>query len=185
EGLTSGEGIWLTLLVQTLFGKAPGLTLAYVAIAAAIMIWLASRVASRAEPTPRETISDVVLLLTAGLVLMSPNYAWYFLVLVPFIPLGAGAPAWALTLGAFLLYRPIFIPQNDLIWKTLATLPFLIALVVVRHTRATTSVQPTPTPVHPLGGKAIVSVVIPCLNEEDGIAAVVTEVLAQRADDVL
>ena len=48
------------------------------------------------------------MLLTAGLVLMSPNYAWYFLALVPFIPLGAGAPAWALTLGAFLLYRPIF-----------------------------------------------------------------------------
>ena len=79
-----------------------------------------------------EIIAGVIVLLTAGLVLMSPNYAWYFLALVPFIPLGAGVPAWALTLGAFLLYRPFFFAQgNDLIWKSLATLPFLIALAFV------------------------------------------------------
>src|SRR5207248_4043334 len=85
--------------------------------------------------TPREIVDAVIVLLTAGLVLLSPNYGWYFLALVPFIPLGAGATAWALTLGAFLLYRPIFIPHNDLVWKTLATLPFLIAFsfVVRRH----------------------------------------------------
>jgi hypothetical protein len=59
---------------------------------------------------------------------MSPNYAWYFLALVPFIPLGAGAPVFALTLGAFALYRPIFLPHNELLWKSLATLPFLVAL---------------------------------------------------------
>ena len=52
------------------------------------------------------------------------------LVLVPFIPLVAPpvqAPLWALTLGAFLLYRPLYLPHNDLTWKTLATLPFLLA----------------------------------------------------------
>jgi hypothetical protein len=56
-------------------------------------------------------------------------------VLVPFIPLGAGAPAWALTLGAFALYRPIFLPYNDLVWKTLATLPFLIAVFAMWRSR--------------------------------------------------
>jgi len=69
-------------------------------------------------------------LLTAGLFLMSPNYAWYFLALVPFIPLAtppAQAPIWALTLGGFLLYRPLYLPHNELIWKTLATLPFVLA----------------------------------------------------------
>jgi hypothetical protein len=185
EGLTSGEGIWLTLLLQTLFGKIPGLTAVYVVIAAAIMIWLALRAASRAEPTAHETISDVILLLTAGLVLMSPNYAWYFLALVPFIPLGAGVPAWALTLGAFLLYRPIFLPHNELVWKTLATLPFVIALVVVWRTRSPPSVLPAAAPPRPLGGKAVVSVVIPCLNEQDAIAGVVRDVLAQGADEVV
>jgi hypothetical protein len=183
EGLTSGEGIWLTLLLQTLFGKIPGLTAAYAVIAAAIMVWLALRVASRTEPTPRETIADIILLLTTGLILMSPNYAWYFVALVPFIPLGAGAPAWALTLGAFFLYRPIFLPHNELVWKTLATLPFLIALVVVRRTRAA-SFQPA-SAAPPIGEKAIVSVVIPCLNEEDAIPGVVRDVLAQGADEVI
>ncbi|TMJ00477.1 MAG: DUF2029 domain-containing protein, partial [Alphaproteobacteria bacterium] len=162
EGLTSGEGIWLTLLIQTLFGKSPGLTAAYVLSAAAVMVWLALRVAFRPEPTPRDSVSDVILLLTAGLVLMSPNYAWYFLALVPLIPLGAGAPAWALTLGAFLLYRPVYIPYNDLVWKTLATLPFLLALAFVWRARPPAA-QPAPSMAPPPGAKAIVSVVIPCL----------------------
>jgi alpha-1,6-mannosyltransferase len=184
EGLTSGEGIWLTLLIQTLIGKIPGLTAAYVLIAAAIMIWLALRVVLRPDATPRDTVADIILLLTAGLVLMSPNYAWYFLALAPFIPLGAGASAWALTLGAFLLYRPIFIPFNDLAWKTLATLPFLIALGFIWRRRARAP-QPGPRPSQPVGDKAIVSVVIPCLNEEDAIPGVAREVLAQGADEVI
>ena len=78
------------------------------------MGWLALRIAFGAERSPRETVAAIILLLTAGLFLMSPNYAWYFLALVPLIPLGAGAPAWALTLGAFLLYRPVFLPHNEL-----------------------------------------------------------------------
>jgi hypothetical protein len=36
-----------------------------------------------------------------------------------------------MTLGAFLLYRPVFLPDNDLVWKTLATLPFVIAVLAV------------------------------------------------------
>ncbi len=130
EGLASGSGIWLVALVQTLFGEIPGLPIAYMAAAAVIMIVLGLRNSFDLQRTPAGTISAVTLLLTAGLVLMSPNYAWYFLALVPFIPLGAGAMAWALTLGAFFLYRPVFLPHNELVWKTLATLPFVVALAV-------------------------------------------------------
>lgn len=138
EGLTTGEGIWLPTLVQALIGKAQWFTVLYALAAAAIMIWLGWRNTFTPERTPREIVASIALLLTAGLVLMSPNYAWYFLALVPFIPLGAGAAAWALTLGAFLLYRPIFLPHNDLAWKTLATLPFLIVLAAMafRHNAA-------------------------------------------------
>ncbi len=128
EGLTTGSGIWLVALAQALLGNVPGLTALYAVVAAGIMIWLGLRVAF--WRSPREPIADIVLLLTAGLFLMSPNYAWYFLALVPFIPLVAApvqAPIWALTLGAFLLYRPLYLPYNDLTWKTLATLPFLLA----------------------------------------------------------
>jgi hypothetical protein len=128
EGLSTGEGIWLTALAQLFVGKLPGLTTIYLVAAATIMIALALRVAFGAERSPGESIAAITVLLTAGLFLMSPNYAWYFLALVPLIPLGAGAPAWALTLGAFLLYRPALLPHNELFWKTLATLPFLVAL---------------------------------------------------------
>lgn len=165
-----------------------GLTTAYVVIAASIMIWLALRAASRAEPTPREAISDVFLLLAAGLFLMSPNYAWYFLALVPCIPLGAGGPAWALTLGAFLLYKPIYLPHNELIWKTLATVPFLLALMFVLYRRS--GALPLVDPISRAEASAAAavartSVVIPCLNEEDAIPGVVREVLAQGADEVI
>jgi hypothetical protein len=144
EGLASGEGIWLVALIQVLIGKVPGLTAIYVVVAAGIMGWLALRIACGPERSPRETVSDVILLLATGLFLMSPNYPWYFLALVPFIPLAAGVPTravlWALTLGAFLLYRPVFLPHTELVWKTLATIPFLLAIAFAwrqRNQRAT------------------------------------------------
>jgi hypothetical protein len=131
EDIVGGQGIWLVSLAQLLFGELPALTAIYIVAAAAIMIFLALRIAFGPERSARETLSGIALLLSAGLFLMSPNYAWYFLALVPFIPLGAGAPAWALTLGAFALYRPIFLAHNDLLWKSLATLPFLVALALL------------------------------------------------------
>jgi len=125
-------------------------------------------------------------LLTAGLFLMSPNYAWYFLVLVPLIPLGAGAPAWALTLGAFLLYRPIFLPYNELAWKTFATIPFLLTLVVARHYRTKIAHVEARARDHLDEAEAArTSVVIPCLNEEDAIPGVVRGVLAQGVGEVI
>jgi len=135
EGLWSGEGIWLLALVQALTGKLPGLAALYIIAAAGIMGWLGLHIAFRGPQTARETIAGFVVLLTAGLFLISPNYAWYYLALVPLIPLGAGATAWALTLGAFLLYRPWILPHNDLVWKTLATIPFLLALAFVMRAR--------------------------------------------------
>ena len=129
EGLSSGAGIWLVSLAQSLFGTIPGLVPAYAVVAAGIMIALGLRYRFDSARSPRETIDAIVVLLTAGLVLISPNYAWYFLALVPFLALGAGATAWALTLGAFMLYRPIHLGQhNDLIWTSLATIPFILAV---------------------------------------------------------
>jgi Gpi18-like mannosyltransferase len=138
EGFVSGSSIWLVALLQTVVGPAAWLTPIYAALAAAIMIALGLRYRFNPVRSPRETICAVIMLLTAGLVLMSPNYAWYFLALVPFIPLGTGAPAWVLTLGAFLLYRPVFFAShNELIWKSLATLPFILALAFVLSRKRT------------------------------------------------
>jgi hypothetical protein len=132
EGLLGGEGIWLVMLIQRVFGTVPGLAAIYAVVAAVTMTALGLVISFRREWPPQQRLGDIVLLLTAGLFLLSPNYAWYLLALVPFLALGAGAPVWALTLGAFFLYRPLFLPENDLVWKSLAVLPFLIALAVCR-----------------------------------------------------
>jgi hypothetical protein len=136
EGLTDGGGFWLTGLVQAAVGAVPGLVPFYVGVAGAVLAWLALRVASVPDvySSPRRIVAAAAILVTAGLFFLSPNYAWYFLAAVPFLALCAGSaavPLWAMTLGAVLLYRPVFLPENDLIWKTLATLPFVIAVLAV------------------------------------------------------
>jgi hypothetical protein len=142
EGLTGGEGFWVVALVRAIVGNVPGLAAAYFVAAAGIMAWLALRVPPRDNRSPAALLRRVALLLMVGLFLLSPNYPWYMLAVVPFTVLGGGALAWAMTLGATLLYRPWLLPENDLAWKTLATLPFLltVAFVVLRRMRASASV---------------------------------------------
>jgi len=65
-----------------------------------------------------------------GLFFLSPNYPWYFLVVVPFIPIGGGAPAWALSIGALLLN--LLYPDSDarfLLWKGVISISFLLAVL--------------------------------------------------------
>jgi alpha-1,6-mannosyltransferase len=130
EGMADGRGFWLVALAQAVLGKSPGLTVAYVLAALGMMACLALRAASHTQIGPQTTLQDAAVLLMAGLFFLSPNYPWYFLAIVPFIALGGTpivAPAWAFTLGSILLYRPAMLPDNDLAWKTLASLPFVIA----------------------------------------------------------
>jgi hypothetical protein len=39
------------------------------------------------------------------MLLLSPNYPWYFLVLTPFVALVGGAPLWTVTIGALFLQQ--------------------------------------------------------------------------------
>jgi alpha-1,6-mannosyltransferase len=130
EGLAEGAGFWLTSAIQSLTGPLPGLTFAYVAAAAVILGWIALRTVVREERTPEQAIAAITALTIAGLFFLSPNYAWYFLALVPFLALGAGPAAWTLTILAPLLYRPITLPLNELAWKSAVFVPFLVVLAV-------------------------------------------------------
>jgi alpha-1,6-mannosyltransferase len=141
EGFSGGDGIWLVTLVRALLGNVPGLTAVYMVVGLGVLGWLALRSIQRPRTSVRETLTEVAVLLMAGLFFISPNYAWYFLAIVPFTVLGGGIPVWAMTLGAILLYRPLILPANDLAWKTLATLPFVatLAFVLVQRRRGSIS----------------------------------------------
>ena len=110
------------------FGDVPGLTVAYLLVAAGMMAGSALRAACAPTRTPETTLRDIAVLLMAGLFFLSPNYPWYFLAVVPFIALGGGAPAWAMTLARHPALPPLILPDNDLALENLAMLPFVIAV---------------------------------------------------------
>jgi len=49
------------------------------------------------------SLADVNMLLLIALLLLSPNYPWYFLVIAPFAALCGSAPIWFVSIGALLL----------------------------------------------------------------------------------
>jgi hypothetical protein len=107
EGLASGSGFHALWLLERAAGPVPGAVVAYVAIAAALMIGLAVSVAFRGDRSAEGAVASLNWLLVAFLVLASPHYPWYFLVLVPVLALHPSATAWVLTLACPLLYKSV------------------------------------------------------------------------------
>jgi alpha-1,6-mannosyltransferase len=137
ETFSAGRGFWLVGLAEVVIGAVPGLISLYLLAALCALAWLAAQVTSSDDADLSDMVKEIAVLLMAGLFFLSPNYPWYFLAIVPFIPLcgvSLTVIAWAMTLAAPLLYRPALLPHNDLVWKTLATLPFIasIALALLR-----------------------------------------------------
>jgi len=129
EGLRGGDGFWLVHVARGAFGDIPALVPLYLALAAATLGVLALGAAFARDDTPERRVRDIAMLLMAGLFFLSPNYPWYYLVVAAFIPIGGGAPAWALSIGAALLY--LLFPDYDepfLIWKGVVSIAFLIAV---------------------------------------------------------
>src|SRR5262245_2787398 len=104
QGLVSGSGYKPLWLLQQLTGPLPGAGVAYVVLAALMLGGLAFAAAFRSDRSEAATIRALGWLLIAFLVLSSPAYPWYFLVLVPFLALSPTATAWVLTLGGVLFY---------------------------------------------------------------------------------
>lgn len=107
EGLASGQGIGPVRLIEQITGPLPYATVAYALIATVILAGLAFAVAFRQDRSQRAAIAATAWLLVAFLILASPHYPWYFLVLVPFLALAPSATAWTLTLLCPLLYDSI------------------------------------------------------------------------------
>ena len=133
EGFWDGQGLWLALVARTIFGNFPGLVPLYLALAAAISGFFALRAAFRPVRSAELIVGDVASLFLCALFFLSPNHPWYYLVLVPLIPIGGGAPAWVLTIGGLALYLDYDDSDMiDLVWKGALNVAFLIAVLASR-----------------------------------------------------
>lgn len=107
EGLVSGGGYWLLSLWRLAFGVSRYDVPCYLVLAAALLLYLALRAAFRPTQTAATILADANKLFLAALLLLSPEYSWYYLIIVPFAALlGSGpasAPSWAMSIGALLL----------------------------------------------------------------------------------
>jgi hypothetical protein len=85
---------------------------AYFALAAAALIALMLRASFRRERDLETSLRDTAAIMIAFLFFLSPDFPWYFLVLLPFVPLIGSWSAFAMTSAAFLLYGITDGPYN-------------------------------------------------------------------------
>jgi len=107
EGLTTGDKLWLLSVWRFVFGTTPGDVAAYAAVSVTILLFMAFSVACRRNRTLASVLSDANMLLLVALLLLSPNYPWYFLTITPFLALCGNAPTWAVSIGALLLTNEV------------------------------------------------------------------------------
>ena len=105
EGMESGSGFYLLGLIERLAGPLPAAAPAvYLIAGTALLASLAVAAVRDRRSDAAETAGHAQRLLLAGLFVLSPNYPWYFLVLVPLGCLRPWRAALALTLLSFVLY---------------------------------------------------------------------------------
>ena len=104
EGFASGSGYKLLWLAQLATGPLRYGTVAYLAASALALSALALAVGFRSDRSAHASMSAASWLLIAFLVLVSPNYPWYFLVLAPFLALSPSTTGWVLTSAGVLFY---------------------------------------------------------------------------------
>jgi alpha-1,6-mannosyltransferase len=107
EGLKSGRGFNALWLMERFTGPLPGAAGAYVVLAALLMAGVALAVAFRRDRSREASVMALSWLLVTFLILASPHYPWYFLVLVPLLALNPTATGWVLTLNCPLLYDSV------------------------------------------------------------------------------
>ena len=112
EGLASGSGYKLLWLAQLATGPLRYGTVAYLAASALALGALALAVGFRSDRSAHASMRAASWLLIAFLVLVSPNYPWYFLVLVPFLALSPSTTGWVLTSAGVLFYDVV--PNDSL-----------------------------------------------------------------------
>ena len=103
EGISAGYEIWLLSLWRLAFGEHQGDVVVYAVLAALVLVLMGFWVARRSPDSIAATLADINMLLLLALLLLSPNYPWYFLVIAPFTALCGSPPTWFVSIGALLL----------------------------------------------------------------------------------
>ena len=104
ERLDSGAAFWMVDALRWTLGPSVWIAPLYLGAALAILIALALRAGFRKHRPLAASLSDINALLLAFSFLLSPDYPWYFLMVVPFVSLTGSCSGWVLTIGGFALY---------------------------------------------------------------------------------
>jgi hypothetical protein len=133
EGISAGNDLWLLSLWRLVFGEHQGDVVAYAMLAALVLMFKGLSVARSPDRTLATRLADINMLLLIALLLLSPNYPWYFLVVTPFAALCGSAPTWVVSIGALLLseqldwdfYIPRMVTKSILFGGLLLALAFM------------------------------------------------------------
>ena len=129
EGISAGYELWLLSLWRLIFGEHQGDVVAYGVLAALILLFKGLSVARSSHRSIASTLDDINMLLLITLLLVSPNYPWYFLVVTPFVALCGSLPSWVVSIGALLLSEQLdwdfYIPR--MVTKSILFGGFLLA----------------------------------------------------------
>jgi alpha-1,6-mannosyltransferase len=103
EGIIAGNDLWLLSLWRLVFGGHQGDVVGYAVLAALVLLFKGLSVARSSERTIASSLADINMLLLIVLLILSPNYPWYFLVITPFVALCGSPSTWFASIGALLL----------------------------------------------------------------------------------
>jgi hypothetical protein len=134
ERISEGSAFWLLEVARAVLGTSGGLAL-YLGLAAVVLAGLALRAGFRANRSFDARIRDSLVLVSAALFFLSPDYPWYALILLPYLALAgprplaepAAWPALALSLGGFVLYDVI--PDDPQVHFTLRDAGFNVLVL--------------------------------------------------------
>ena len=103
EGISAGNDLWPLALWRLVFGEHHGDVVFYVAMAALVLLFAGLAVARSGDRPIASRLADINKLLLLTLLLLSPNYPWYFLAVTPFVALCGSLPNWFVSIAALLL----------------------------------------------------------------------------------
>ena len=103
EGISAGNDLWPLALWRLVFGEHHGDVVFYVAMAALVLLFAGLAVARSGDRPIASRLADINRLLLLTLLLLSPNYPWYFLAVTPFVALCGSLPNWFVSIAALLL----------------------------------------------------------------------------------